>query len=69
VKSLMGLHGLDTAGAAQVLVNEHVARRVLARGINPQDFVTIVDVRPAGREYVVAIKDVRSLVLPTGPSA
>lgn len=60
---VMGLHGLGTAGAAQLLVSEHLVRQLGARLLKAE-FVVIVRVRPIGGEYSVQLEDAWTLERP-----
>lgn len=57
---VMGSHGLGTAGAAQLLVDEHLIRHVAAQ-VTLGEFLVVVRVRSVGDEYVVKLEAVHSL--------
>ena len=57
---VMGSHGLGTAGAAQLLVDEHLIRHVAAQ-VTLREFLVVVRVRSVGDEYVVKLEAVHSL--------
>ncbi|GAA4937120.1 hypothetical protein [Actinomycetospora succinea] len=57
---LAGCHGLGTGGAAQVLVNEHLARQVLKRATDADSFIAVIRAREVGSDYVVDVEDVHS---------
>jgi hypothetical protein len=60
---VMGLHGLGTAGAAQVLIDEHLAKSVLRGNVDSCNFAAVVSVRAVGDDYAVAIEDVQSPIM------
>jgi hypothetical protein len=57
---VIGLHGLGTGGAARLLVDENLLRRLTPQ-IARTDFVAIVRVRPVGDEYVVKLEVAQAL--------
>jgi hypothetical protein len=54
---VMGLTGLGTRGAARLLVDEHLAKQLLARDPH-HNFAAGVRVRPIGDESVVTLEEV-----------
>lgn len=57
---VMGSHWLGTGGAAQLLVDEHLIRRVAAQ-VALSKFLVVVRVRSVGNEYVVKLEAVHAL--------
>ena len=57
---VMGSHGLGTGGAAQLLVDEHLVRRVAAQ-VPLHEFLVVVRVRSVGNDYVVKLEAVHAL--------
>jgi hypothetical protein len=57
---VMGSHRLGTGGAAQLLVDEHLIRRVAAQ-VTLSAFLVVVRVRSVGNEYAVKLEAVHAL--------
>ena len=56
-----GCHSLGTAGAAQALSNEHLAKQVLGFSVDPACFIAVISAKAIGSEYAVTVKSAHAL--------